>query len=65
MEKATLGFRVYKIWQILKGFAGTFRQAQTLKLGGVMCCVIIQFLLIIWLKGIESDKKFDEKYLSV
>ena len=36
MEKATLGFRiVYKIWQILKRFAGTFCQAQTLKLGGV------------------------------
>ena len=26
---------VYKIWQILKRFAGTFRPAQTLKLGGV------------------------------
>ena len=37
MEKATLGFRIYKIWQILKRFAGTFRQAQTLKLGGVVC----------------------------
>ena len=36
MVKATLGFRVYKIWQILKRFAGTFRQAQTLKLGGVI-----------------------------
>ena len=35
MEKETLGFRIYKIWQILKHFAGTFRQAQTLKLGGV------------------------------
>ena len=35
MEKATLGFRIYKIWQILKRFAGTFCQAQTLKLGGV------------------------------
>ena len=35
MKKATLGFRVYKIWQILKHFAGTFHQAQTLKLGGV------------------------------
>ena len=34
MEKATLGFRIYKIWQI-KRFAGTFRRAQTLKLGGV------------------------------
>ena len=36
MEKATLGFRVYKIWQILKRFAGTFCRAQTLKLGGVI-----------------------------
>ena len=35
MKKATLGFRIYKIWQILKRFAGTFRRAQTLKLGGV------------------------------
>ena len=35
MEKATLGFRLYKIWQNLKRFAGTFHQAQTLKLGGV------------------------------
>ena len=34
MEKATLGFRIYKIWRILKRFAGTFRRAQTLKLGG-------------------------------
>ena len=29
------GFRVYKLWQILKCFAGTFRRAQTSKLGGV------------------------------
>ena len=35
MEKATLGFHTYKIWQILKRFTGTFRRAQTLKLGGV------------------------------
>ena len=35
MEKATLGFRlVYKIWQILKRFTGTFCRARTLKLGG-------------------------------
>ena len=34
-EKATLGFRKYKIWQILQRFAGTFRRAQTLKLGRV------------------------------
>ena len=36
MEKATLGFRIYKIWPILKHFAGTFRPAKTLKLGGVI-----------------------------
>ena len=35
MENATLGFRTYKLWQISKRFVGTFRQAQTLKLGGV------------------------------
>ena len=34
-EKATLGFRIYKIWQILQRFAGTFCRARTLKLGGV------------------------------
>ena len=40
MKKATLGFRTYKIWLILKRFTGTFRRAQTLKLGGVMICLI-------------------------
>ena len=35
-EKATSGFHMYKIWQILTRFAGIFRQAQTLKLGGVI-----------------------------
>ena len=35
MENANLGFRIYKICQILKCFAGTFHWAQTLKLGGV------------------------------
>ena len=40
MEKATLGFRMYKICQILERFAGTFRQAQTLKLGGVCYSLI-------------------------
>ena len=29
------GFCIYKIWQILKRFAGTFLRAQTLKLGRV------------------------------
>ena len=37
MEKATLSFRIYKIWQILMRYAGTFCRAQTLKLGGVAC----------------------------
>ena len=27
MEKATLGFRIYKIWQILKCFPRSFHQA--------------------------------------
>ena len=35
MERATLGFRIYEIWQILERFAGTFHRAQTLKLAGV------------------------------
>ena len=33
-EKATLGFRIYKIWQILENFAEIFGWAQTLRLGG-------------------------------
>ena len=33
--KATLVFWIYKIWQTLKRFAGTFRRGQTLKLGRV------------------------------
>ena len=35
MEKATLGFQIYKICQILKRFTGTFRRAQILTLGRV------------------------------
>ena len=35
MQKATLGFHVHKMWKIFKCFTGTFRRAQTLKLGGV------------------------------
>ena len=35
MSTASLGFRIYKTWQILKHFARTFCQAHTLKLGGV------------------------------
>ena len=42
-EKLTLGICMYKIWQILKCFTGTFRRAQTLKLGGVDA--IIYFFL--------------------
>ena len=38
--KTTLGFRIYKIWQILKPVTGTFRRAQTLKLGGVICWLL-------------------------
>ena len=34
-KKATLGFRIYKIWQILKRFARTFRSAQILKLADI------------------------------
>ena len=41
MEKPTLGLRsIYEIWQILKRFAGTFHQAQTMKLGGVLAVVL-------------------------
>ena len=46
MEKATLGFRIYKIWQILKRFAGTFHRAQTLKLGGVCSAGISYYHLL-------------------
>ena len=35
-RKSNFGFHIYEIWQILKRFAETFRQAQTLKLGGVL-----------------------------
>ena len=42
MEKATLGFCIYKIGQILKRFAGRFRRAQTLKLGGVIEHTLLQ-----------------------
>ena len=45
MKNATLGF--CKIWQILKRFAGTFRQAQTLKLERV------EFFFQIYLKNQE------------
>ena len=50
-----MGFRVYKIWQILKHFAGTFRQAQTLKLGEVNILIkrMLRFTSVGWvtLKG--------------
>ena len=32
---------MYNIWKILKRFAGTFRQAQTIKLGGVSSCACV------------------------
>ena len=35
-EKIYKGFLMSKVWQILKHFAGTFHQAQTLKLRGVL-----------------------------
>ena len=34
-EQNYVGFLMSKVWQILKRFAGTFCQAQTLKLWGV------------------------------
>ena len=43
MEKATLVFHIYKTWQILKRFTGTFYRAQTLILGGVYIKYIIIF----------------------
>ena len=36
-EKNYVGFRILKVWQILKHFTGIFHQAETLKLGGVYC----------------------------
>ena len=40
--KRNFRFFIYKIWQILKRFTGTFRRAQTLKLGGVQGLVVVQ-----------------------
>ena len=40
-----MGFHIYKIWQILKRFAGTFRGAQTLKLGGVKYIRIFKIIM--------------------
>ena len=46
-EKQLWGFvYVYKIWQILKRFAGTFCRAQTLKLGEEVHCLLPFFLTI-------------------
>ena len=59
MEKATLGFRIYKIWLILKRFAGTFHQAQTLKLGGVYCEDSSALVLYLGGKIIDSSLGFD------
>ena len=56
MQKTTLGFRMYKIWQIFKRFAGTFHRARTLKLGGVY--YYTPFILIeeIWPEGLFSGE---------
>ena len=36
-----LPYFIYKRWQIFQRFAGTFHRAQTLKLGGVDCNVLL------------------------
>ena len=41
-EKNYVGFLISKVWQILKRFAGTFYQAQTLKFWGVGRMVAVQ-----------------------
>ena len=56
MEKATLGFHIYKIWQILKRFDGTFRRAQILKLGGVLVYIPQQEVLVPYLQASVDDK---------
>ena len=58
MDKATAsGFRIYKISQILKRFAGTFRRPQTLKLGGVRQLLFcLHLVCIIYLLGIFGIK---------
>ena len=58
MEKATLGFGIYKLWQILKHFAGTFRPAQTLKLGGVTHSRARISNRLTFVFNLHSNKKF-------
>ena len=50
-KKKHVGFLMSKVWQILKRFAGTFCQAQTFKLWGVLCYRMKVFLLKIFTKG--------------
>ena len=71
-KKTTLCFHIYKIWQILKRFAGTFHRAQTLKLGGVFfkvacnadlkkyyCTInIFHTASLLPISGFVLDKKF-------
>ena len=45
VDIATLGFCIYKIWQILNSFAGTLRQAQILEFGGVCSVHFFQAIL--------------------
>ena len=46
MEKQLWVFvYLYKIWQILKCFGGTFHRAQTLKLGGVNLVLLLNKMI--------------------
>ena len=65
--KKTLDFRIYKICQILKRFAGTFRQAETLKLRGVTIYDNIPFTQQTLKKNSNSNEEkllglFKKKY---
>ena len=59
MKNGKSNFKFLYIWQILKHFAGTFRQAQTLKLEGV----------IFYFQGIDALLKIidsvDVKYMTL
>ena len=48
---------IYKIWQILKCFAGTFRRAQTLKLGEVLYQPLNLFLFFFPQKVVKTLRK--------
>ena len=54
-EKNFMGFCIPKVWQILKHFAGTFRQAQTLKLWGVSD-ILLFYLRTCWISIGNTDK---------